>query len=121
MLGLHDAFHWFISSQDLGAEKPNAAIFRASLQRAQFWRPGLQPVEVLHIGDSLEADFCGARAAGHAALLLDRSSNPKVQAYQDWLSAPDYPGKSEADIRRGTVKDLSAVVDMFVQAGVGAD
>ena len=31
------------------------------------------------MGDSLEADFCGARAAGLQALFLDRSGDPTVQ------------------------------------------
>ncbi len=33
--------------------------------------------------------------------------------YQDWLAAPDYPGKSEADISQGTVKDLIEVLNLF--------
>ena len=59
------------------------------------------------------SDFCGARAAGFQSLLLDRSGNPHVTQYQDWLSAPDYPGKSEADIAQGTVKDLNAVMELL--------
>jgi len=68
---------------------------------------------VLHIGDSLACDFCGARAAGFQALLLDRSNNSKVTAYQDWVDGPDYEGKSEDDIRRGTVGSLHAVMDLL--------
>ena len=43
------------------------------------------------------------------ALHLDRSSNARVTVYQDWLEAPEYPAKSEADILAHTVKDLSEV------------
>jgi FMN phosphatase YigB (HAD superfamily) len=52
----------------------------------------LQRSQVLHIGDSFEADFCGARAAGFQALYLDRSGDPRVTTYSDY-SAVDYPGK----------------------------
>ena len=56
-----------------------------------------------------QADYCGAKAFGFQALNLDRSDNARVTVYQDWLHAPDYPGKSEADIRENTIKDLSEV------------
>jgi len=38
--------------------------------------------KVLHIGDNLATDYCGARAAGFQALLLDRSDDARVVAYQ---------------------------------------
>ena len=114
MLGIHDKFKWFACSQDVGREKPAPEIFAAALDQAKFWLPDLAPHEVLHVGDSLACDFCGARAFGFQAVLLDRSSTPGVVAYQDWVAAPDYPGKSEADVRAGTVDDL-----LEVAAGLG--
>ena len=113
MLGLHDRFRWMACSQDVGAEKPDRALFDASFEQARFWLPSLERSEVLHIGDSLACDYCGARAAGFQALLVDRSDNPKVTAFQDWIDAPDYPGKSEEDIRDGTVANLHAVVELL--------
>jgi FMN phosphatase YigB (HAD superfamily) len=50
--------------QDIGFEKPDPVIFSRSFEQARFWLPDLQKHEVLHIGDSLAADYCGARAAG---------------------------------------------------------
>lgn len=73
---------WFVCSQDVGVEKPGAGIFQKAFEQAQFWVPGIKKEEILHIGDSLEADFCGARAFGFQALLLDRSDNPRVTVYQ---------------------------------------
>lgn len=116
MNGFHDYFRWFVCSQDVGVEKPGAAIFQKAWEQAQFWVPGIKKEEILHIGDSLEADFCGARAFGFQALLLDRSDNPRVTVYQDWLEAPDYEGKSEADILASTIKDLSEVTQKFKAA-----
>lgn len=116
MLGLHDHFRWFTCSQDVGVEKPAAEIFDASFAAARFWMPDLQRSEILHIGDSLACDYCGAKAAGFQALLLDRSSNEKVTAYQDWVVGPDYPGKSAEDIQAGTVQGLDAVVELLTEA-----
>jgi FMN phosphatase YigB (HAD superfamily) len=53
--------------QDVGVDKPDPAIFGRAFEQARFLQPDLQRHEVLHIGDSLAADFCGARAAGMQA------------------------------------------------------
>lgn len=107
MLGLHEHFRWFVCSQEVGEEKPHQRIYAEAHAQAAFWMPGIKPEEILHIGDSLESDFCGARAAGFQAIHLDRSdSSVRVTKYQDWLEAPSYPGKSEDDIRQWTVTSL---------------
>mmetsp|Transcript_121387 Transcript_121387/g.329625 ORF Transcript_121387/g.329625 Transcript_121387/m.329625 type:complete len:327 (+) Transcript_121387:52-1032(+) len=69
----------------------------------------LQPDQVLHVGDSLAADLCGPRAAGWLGVHVDRSSDPNVRVYQDWLEGPDYEGKSESDVRENTVFSLADV------------
>lgn len=72
--------------------------------------PDLKRDEVLHVGDSLACDFCGAKAYGFQALFLDPSGDEKVVAYQDWVQAPEYPGKDAEDIDTGTVRSLADVV-----------
>ena len=59
-------------SFDVGAEKPDPRIFRSALARADV------PAErALHVGDSYEADYLGARRAGlHAVLLCRRGTAP---------------------------------------------
>jgi len=109
MTGHMDFFKWYVCSQDVGIEKPGAGIFERAYQEAQFWMGPLEKDEILHIGDSFEADYCGARAFGFQALYLDRSQNARVTVYQDWLTAPEYPGKSEEDIKQNTVTDLAQV------------
>jgi len=47
--------------------KPDPEIFRRACRRL-----AVASVEALHVGDSLREDYEGARAAGLAALLLDR-------------------------------------------------
>lgn len=77
----------------------------------------IEPGEVLHVGDSLASDYCGARAAGWEALWLDRSNDPNVRQYQDWLKQPEYPGKSEEDMRANTVSSLDEVRQRLEASG----
>jgi len=111
----HDNFSWFTCSQEVGYEKPSAPIFDDALAKAKFWLEDsdLDPESILHIGDSYACDYCGARAYGFQALLLDRSKNPSVTAYQDWLEAPDYPGKSPEEANANTITSLEEVVDIL--------
>ncbi len=43
--------------------------------------------------------------------MLDRSDNPAVAAYQDWIEAPEYMGKSENDVAQNTITSLLQVFD----------
>ena len=63
--GLVDAV---VISAELGAAKPDPAIFRAALERL-----GATAGEAMHVGDSLEHDVAGARAAGLEAVLVARN------------------------------------------------
>ncbi|CAA9492056.1 MAG: hypothetical protein AVDCRST_MAG45-805 [uncultured Solirubrobacterales bacterium] len=56
-----------VSSANVGAAKPDPAVFEAALAAA-----ATSPAEALHVGDSLVNDVEGARAAGVRGLLLDR-------------------------------------------------
>jgi putative hydrolase of the HAD superfamily len=59
------------SSAVVGAPKPSPAVFREGLRLA-----GADPQEAVHVGDSLEGDVHGARAAGLRAILLQRQGDP---------------------------------------------
>ena len=56
-----------VSSAVVGAAKPDPAVFRAALEQA-----GCEPGKAFHVGDSLQGDVEGARAAGIRVALLDR-------------------------------------------------
>lgn len=56
------------SSAVVGEPKPSPAVFRAALEIA-----GVDAGEAVHVGDSLDNDIEGARAAGIRAVLVDRS------------------------------------------------
>jgi len=67
-LGLAAAVDAVVVSAEIGAAKPDPVIFREALGRLR-----CGPDEALFVGDSLETDVIGARAAGLRALLLDRA------------------------------------------------
>ena len=62
----------FISSQ-IGFRKPATAFFRALEQQL-----GLQPAQILLVGDDLDNDYRGARQAGWHAVLLTRRGSAGV-------------------------------------------
>lgn len=63
--GMANLFDVVIDSNLVGTAKPERAIFELALADL-----GVQPVETIHVGDSLEHDVIGARGAGlHAAWL----------------------------------------------------
>jgi putative hydrolase of the HAD superfamily len=57
-----------LTSAQCGAAKPDPAIFARALALAG----GAAPADAVHVGDSVEADVAGARAAGLAAVLVAR-------------------------------------------------
>jgi putative hydrolase of the HAD superfamily len=73
--GLAPLVDGVVSSAMAGAAKPDSALFEAALRTA-----GVAAERALHVGDSLSKDVEGARAAGIAAVLLDRGrARPEVE------------------------------------------
>ena len=66
--GLGGAVDGVVTSAGAGAQKPDAAIFRAGLDVA-----GCGPGEALHVGDTVEEDVAGARAVGLRPVLINRN------------------------------------------------
>ena len=66
-LGIAPYFDVIVSSADVGYEKPDPRIFSEALTRLR-----TSPEETLHVGDSIDDDIGGAKAAGLDALLVDR-------------------------------------------------
>jgi putative hydrolase of the HAD superfamily len=69
-LGLAPLLDAILTSAQAGARKPSPAIFEQALALA-----GSGSREALHVGDSLEEDVAGARAAGIAPVLISRDGN----------------------------------------------
>ena len=66
--GLRPLVDAVVISAELGVAKPDPAIFRAALDRL-----GAAAEGSVHVGDSLEHDVAGARAAGLEAVLVARN------------------------------------------------
>jgi putative hydrolase of the HAD superfamily len=66
--GLRPLVDAVVISAELGVAKPDPAIFRAALDRLRAAADG-----AVHVGDSLEHDVAGARAAGLEAVLVARN------------------------------------------------
>ncbi len=65
--GIADLFEGHITAAAAGAAKPDARIFGLLLREA-----GVEPIEVLHIGDDPLADVVGATRAGMQSVWLNR-------------------------------------------------
>ena len=72
-LELEPLLDGILTSAGAGARKPAPAIFEQALARA-----GVTPEQAIHVGDSLEEDVAGARAAGIAPVLVRRDGGPSV-------------------------------------------
>ena len=62
-----------VTSAGAGARKPSPAIFEQALHHA-----GLTASQAVHVGDTLDEDVAGARAAGIEPILIHRGDGPPV-------------------------------------------
>lgn len=69
--GFDKYFEAIYCSRDLGVRKPNPKIFDIVLKEL-----GVNPVNTVHVGDSVEADMYGARDSGITGI---------------WIKTPDQP------------------------------
>jgi putative hydrolase of the HAD superfamily len=69
-LGLTEYLDFAVTSGEIGAEKPNAVVFHAALDRA-----GVAPNEAVMVGDQPSSDIEGAIRVGIVPILIDRDGN----------------------------------------------
>jgi len=90
-IGLDHLFHTMIAAHSHGASKPDAALFHTACREL-----GCAPEEVVHLGDDIELDVRGARAAGLHAVWVNRANHPwpgddvpdtvaDLEAFERWL------------------------------------
>jgi putative hydrolase of the HAD superfamily len=70
-LGLSPMLDGVLTSAESGSRKPSPQIFEAALQLA-----GVAAAGAIHVGDSVEEDVLGARAAGIEPVLVRRDGGP---------------------------------------------
>ncbi len=70
-LGFESLLDTVVTSSGCGAAKPDVRIFRHALEAL-----GAAADSALHVGDSLDADYHGASAAGMTAVYLERRDRP---------------------------------------------
>lgn len=75
-----------VSSAELGAAKPEPAIFAHALRLA-----GVERAEALMVGDSPDTDVGGAERAGIAAVLVDRSGAGDARGQRRIASLAELP------------------------------
>jgi len=68
--GLTPLLDGALSSAEVGAPKPDPEMFARALALA-----GATAEEAMHVGDDVEADVAGARAAGLTPVLIDRDGS----------------------------------------------
>ena len=95
-VGLAAYFQGGISAAKFGVAKPHVSIFHAAAALA-----GVQPHEVLHVGDDAHHDVLGAQAAGMQAVWVNRSEHL-------WADAPHQPDE--------TVCQLNELCDVLTTA-----
>jgi putative hydrolase of the HAD superfamily len=94
-LALAELFDAVVLCSDVGAAKPETAIFHRALERLQ-----VPASRAIVVGDDEELDIGGARAAGLRA--IDVRSLAKLEELLDHLMAlPDHPGKRRGGSNHG--------------------
>ena len=66
-LGLESYLDFVVTSQQVGADKPEPPIFLAALDRAK-----VEASQAVHVGDQYKLDVIGARRVGINPILIDR-------------------------------------------------
>lgn len=88
-IGLAHLFERSVAARDVGALKPHGAVFLKVIEST-----GLQPNEVLFVGDDPEHDVEGARRAGMHAVWINRAG----AAWPSHFDPPPYSVKSLHDL-----------------------
>ncbi|MFY7805065.1 MAG: HAD-IA family hydrolase [Limnoraphis robusta] len=76
-LNLSEYFTSVTISTEVGAAKPDPKIFEVALQKYN-----CSSEVVVHIGDSLKADYQGAKSAGIRAVLINRNEQGKTVPFE---------------------------------------
>lgn len=95
-LGIGRYFERIMISEEVGAAKPNPAIFQRALEAVH-----CRPDEALHVGDGMLSDVAGARAAQVPVAWLNRGDHPLL------------PNDPRPDYTISSLNDLPPLVEQL--------
>jgi HAD superfamily hydrolase (TIGR01509 family) len=87
--GVRELFAAIVVSDEVGWRKPKAVIFETALERL-----GITPAEALFVGDRIDIDVAGARAAGLGSVWI----NPDAVPLPPGASPPDFEVRDLAEL-----------------------
>ena len=79
-LDLVQHFDFIAASSRIGFEKPHRRIFEWALEQA-----AVDPAEVIHVGDHVDADVLGAASVGIEGVLIDRAHRYRADEVPDGI------------------------------------
>ena len=85
-LGVAQLVDAVLTSAEAGVRKPAPGIFHRALELA-----GVEAVKARHVGDSLQEDVAGARAAGIEPILIRRQGSAGPPGIQTIASLRELP------------------------------
>lgn len=77
-LGLDHVFSFAFSAEQVGAPKPESHLFTAALQRV-----GIEPREMIYVGDDPRLDIDAAKKMGIHAIWMDRGTKSAEECQAD--------------------------------------
>ena len=103
--GLLDLLDVIVASEESGEVKATGAALRLACARA-----GLEPEDVVFVGDRLDKDVAMARAAGARAVLLDRDTALPPSATSIWSLAeiPNWQFETRRETHRWSTSTTSS-------------
>ena len=96
-----------VASANVGAQKPDVAIFREALRRT-----GADPAASVHVGDSYLADVLGARASGITGVLIDRSRTGRPGMF-DFTRGPAPSATAGVRLDCPVISDLTGLLSLL--------
>jgi HAD superfamily hydrolase (TIGR01549 family) len=107
--GLAEFFEAVVISGEVGVKKPDPRVFAPAFERT-----GLQPHEVVFVGDT-EGDVEGARAAGVHPIRIQRGGVDKSWVADDFRSNQQAPERAVDDVQ--TISSLRELVAILTREG----
>ncbi|MFG2559482.1 HAD family hydrolase [Streptomyces sp. NPDC048496] len=96
ILGVRDRFEAVVCAVELGISKPEAGAFHAACEAL-----GLEPQDVVYVGDHPDIDAAGAVAAGLKGVWLDRGGRGGRPELERITGLDQLPGLLAGDTRFG--------------------